>query len=383
MSLLLEPFLDKLSNLAVIASLSAEIEFINSSASSILGYKKEELLGSEWWIKTSPFGYPGHKDKNVLINQIRRGRTKFQAERKLATADGEWKYILWDISVTEGKIVAIGADLTQTRNESKKLNKKVAELSERTTAFSESMEYARHIQSAILPSRNLFEECFDQHLVYYKPKDIVSGDLYWLCKFNGIIFFAAIDCTGHGVPGAMLSVLAGTVLKDAVTKEKLEEPGKILQYLDVEITSILNQNEPDEIQADGMDIILCALNKESGELLFSGANRPLWIRREEKLIELKTQRFPIGYFFDIEKEFVSESFQVKQGDRLYLFSDGLADQFGGESEKKFSRKRFRELIDFMSEFDLCEQESFLDYALKNWKQGYVQTDDILVMGVQI
>lgn len=224
---------------------------------------------------------------------------------------------------------------------------------------------------------------FDDAFVLYLPKDVVSGDFYWYTKRGSKIFVAAIDCTGHGVPGALMSVMGNSLFKDIVEKQGIESPELILQQLDDGVNQLMQKQEDYDGLSDGMDVSLAVINLEENVLEFAGAMRPLWIIRANELTELKGSRFPIGYFHGVEKTFEKQVVQLEKGDSLYLFSDGYADQFGGEKNKKFNKRKMKELLLSIVNMTGKEQEGFMEYALKNWRQEVDQTDDVLVMGVKI
>jgi serine phosphatase RsbU (regulator of sigma subunit) len=216
----------------------------------------------------------------------------------------------------------------------------------------------------------------------YLPKDIVSGDYYFFYENEENKYVAAIDCTGHGVPGALMSVIANSLLKEVFYNKNLTQPDEILYALDELLFDSLNKNNQDEIRYDGMDISLCSINKKTNVLNFAGAMRPLFLVRENELTEIKGSKYPLGYYFE-KKQFILNTIQLKENDQLYLTTDGYADQFGGNKNKKLNRKAFKELLLSLNGMSGDEKNSFLDYSLRNWKQDEEQTDDVLVIGVSI
>jgi serine phosphatase RsbU (regulator of sigma subunit) len=253
-------------------------------------------------------------------------------------------------------------------------------MTEKNKEITDSINYAKHIQSAILPSVSSFNKAFRDSFVLFKPKDIVAGDFYWLHTMNEKVFFAAADCTGHGVPGAMVSVICSNALNRAVKELGIDQPGQILDKA-TELVVESFSNGMDEVK-DGMDISFACLNKQKNELLWAGANNPLWILRNRELIELKPDKQPIGRA-DFRKPFTTQSISVQQGDMIFLFTDGFADQFGGERGKKFKYSKFKELLKDISGKECQEQLPLIDKELSEWKGNLEQVDDILVIGIRI
>jgi serine phosphatase RsbU (regulator of sigma subunit) len=253
-------------------------------------------------------------------------------------------------------------------------------MEEKNKEITDSIQYAKRIQNAILPSISLVQKNLPQSFILYKPKDIVSGDFYWLEKAENLLFFAVADCTGHGVPGAMVSVVCSNVLTKVVTEEKIYFTDKILNRAKTLITESFAKSNEDIY--DGMDISLCCLNTETLELNWSGANNPLYIFRNKELIELKPDKQPVGKTHN-NVPFTSQTIQLQSQDSLYLFSDGYADQFGGEKGKKFKSKPFKELLQKIQYLSMKEQKEYLDNFFNEWKGNLEQVDDVCIMGVKI
>lgn len=247
----------------------------------------------------------------------------------------------------------------------------------------DSISYAYRIQQSVLPSLNGLQEIAPNSFILFKPKDIVSGDFYWYHQKDNKLFIAAVDCTGHGVPGAMMSIIGLNLFKDIIVKRGIEDPGTILKTIDYELDNTLNHDQTSTKTKDGMDVSLIVVDTENTTLQFAGAFRPLLVVSGESRVEYKGSRYPIG-FFDLEnKVFETQYIEVKKGDRLYLYSDGYNDQFGGERNKKLTRSRFYQFLETSELMDMEEQGSYLDYSIQNWKQNEPQTDDILVIGVEL
>lgn len=249
----------------------------------------------------------------------------------------------------------------------------------------DSIRYAKRIQSAILPPLKTVKNYFPNSFILYKPKSIVAGDFYWIEAVNTEkenknkkTLFAAADCTGHGVPGAMVSVICNNALNRSVREYGLTDPGKILDKTR-EIV-IQEFEKSDEDVKDGMDIALCSL--EGNTLKYAGAHNPLWIIRNEEVIETKADKQPIGQFHQLTP-FTTHTIELIKGDSIYIFSDGYVDQFGGEKGKKFKSKAFRQLLLSIQEHSMDEQKVILDSDFENWKGHLEQIDDVCVIGLRV
>ena len=244
--------------------------------------------------------------------------------------------------------------------------------------ITDSIAYAKRIQNAILPPDKIVKQHLEKSFVLYKPKDVVAGDFYWIEHKEEKILFAAADCTGHGVPGAMVSVICNNALNRSVREHGLTDPGKIL---DKTCEIVLEEFEKsDEDVNDGMDIALCSL--ENDTLNYAGAHNPLWVIRNGKIIETKANKQPIGKF-DNQLPFTTHSFKLQKGDSVYIFSDGYIDQFGGPKGKKFKSKAFRQLLLSVQNEKMEKQKDIIDETFENWKGNLEQIDDVCIMGIKI
>lgn len=275
------------------------------------------------------------------------------------------------------------------RRENKILEEKVAErtaevvaqkeeLAEKNKDITDSIHYAKRIQFAILPPDIPFENTF----ILFKPKDIVSGDFYWILKDDHMEYIAAVDCTGHGVPGAFMSIIGHNSLNKIVKEYNILEPGKIMEQLDAEVVKTLHsQGEGGDVK-DGMDMSLICYNRKTRELQYAGAmNNMYMIRNGYELEEIKADRFAIGRGSVVEeKKFTTHKFKIQGDETIYLFSDGYADQFGGELGKKFKSKPFKELLMNIQDKSMEEQSTLLNATIEAWRGNYEQVDDILVIG---
>ena len=245
--------------------------------------------------------------------------------------------------------------------------------------ITDSISYAKRIQNAILPPEKVVRKLLPESFILYKPKDIVAGDFYWLEKSGDLILFAAADCTGHGVPGAMVSVVCHNALNRSVREFSLTTPSEILNKTREIIIHEFSKSEEDI--KDGMDISLCALDSVTGEIQWTGANNPLMIISNGEIVELKPDKQPVGQF-SAGKSFTNHIQSLSEGDLLYLYSDGYADQFGGPSGKKFKHKQFKQLLLEIHKKPLSEQKSILDQRFESWRGSIEQLDDLCVIGIK-
>ena len=282
------------------------------------------------------------------------------------------------------KLIAAKEKLEQKVEErTVEIAEKNKQLAQKNKDILDSITYAKRIQTAILPNQSQISSSLKHSFVFFKPKDIVSGDFYWLEKVNGKILFAAADCTGHGVPGAFMSIIGHNGLNKIVREEGITTPSKILEKLD-EFVSKTTQGNDDMGVRDGMDIALIMVDYENMKLQFAGAFNPLYFIRNGELTITKGNKFPIGAFVGEElQKFDNHEFDVKKGDTVYIFSDGYADQFGGDRGKKFKYRRFHDLLLEIHKEPMAKQREILNDTIVNWMGDLEQIDDILVIGVKI
>lgn len=239
-----------------------------------------------------------------------------------------------------------------------------------------SIEYAKRIQLSVLPSVIPFENTF----VLFKPKDIVSGDFFWFMEDSTYQWMAAVDCTGHGVPGAFMSLIGYNSLNKIVREMQIKQPSEILNQLDEEVTKTLHHYDKEETISDGMDISIIRYNKQSHVLDYAGAFNPLWIIRKRELLETRADRFAIGRTPHMGKTFSNDTTQLQPDDTIYLFTDGYADQFGGPDNKKFKTAKFKEFVINIQQYSMPKQKEMLEENIEKWRGNNIQVDDILVMG---
>jgi len=249
--------------------------------------------------------------------------------------------------------------------------------------ITDSINYAKKIQNSIMPDVSQFGKLFQDSLIYYKPKDIVSGDFYWFEYFNNSVVFAAADCTGHGVPGAMMSVVCVGALNHFTKKADITNPETALHFIDKEVNRSTNGGSQDQRMADGMDIALCSFNKDNNTIQFSGANRPLVLIRNNEAIVYKGNKFPIGQDIGIEKDFTGKTIQLQKDDAVYIFTDGIVDQFGGKKNKKLLFKRLKDFLLTIQTLNCSDQKEKIDLFFNDWKGQQEQVDDVLLIGIKV
>ncbi len=257
------------------------------------------------------------------------------------------------------------------------------EIGRQKEIITDSIEYARRIQHAILPQESALNQILDEHFLFFRPKNIVSGDFYWVSNLNGKIFIVASDCTGHGVPGAFMSMLGTAFLNEIIKKNGTHEADEILNQLRRNVIESLHQKQGYRGSKEGMDLSICIIDKASDKLTFAGAYNPAYIVRQGELFELKADRMPIGiHAAKADEVFTKQEFSLQNNDMIYLFSDGYPDQFGGKQSFKFQKKNFRSMLTEIAEKPADEQLKFVETTFDEWKGDRPQLDDVLVMGVR-
>lgn len=271
------------------------------------------------------------------------------------------------------------------------INNEIAVKNENITA---SIKYARRIQRAIFTPESIINGLFNDFFIIYRPKDYVSGDFYWFQKisaeltnenYEDLILFAVADCTGHGVPGALMSIIGFNLLNQAVLEHNLTNPAGILNNLSNNLYKSLHHTDIEAMNVkDGMDIALCALNTKTMQLQFSGAFNPIYILRNNELLSFKGDLYPIGVPFEDDfKGYTNQQISVNKGDRIYLFTDGITDQYSDDAKQKFLRKGLKKALLEMQHLKIKQQKILLEYTLKKWQGNYEQTDDMLILGIEI
>jgi serine phosphatase RsbU (regulator of sigma subunit) len=259
------------------------------------------------------------------------------------------------------------------------------ELAEKNKEITDGIHYAKRIQVALLTPDKYFAKQVKEHFIFYKPKDIVSGDFYWGLRVDDYFYFAVADCTGHGVPGAFMSMIGINLLNEIIVERKCSNPALVLDIMREEIMRNLNREEAEEETNDGMDMVLCRINLRTKQMDFAAANNALYIFRKEdhSFTEYKGDKMPVGKHLDMVDSFTRQTVQLKDGDTIYTFTDGFPDQFGGPKGKKFKYKQLEELLIHNLHLPLHEQSEILHQTFEKWKGELDQVDDVCVMGIRI
>jgi serine phosphatase RsbU (regulator of sigma subunit)/HAMP domain-containing protein len=274
----------------------------------------------------------------------------------------------------------VAAQTLEIREQKERVERQSERVTELYTDLQASIDYAQRLQNTILPGPDAIREVFPQYFIFYRPKATVSGDFYWFANKGKKLMFAAADCTGHGVPGAFMSLVGHNALNQAT--KVYYKPSQVLNTVNRLSAQALRANE-NHLVKDGMDIALCSIDMETMELEFSGAQNPVYIVRGQELIELDGDGFSIGSYTNGEREFTAKKAELKSGDCIYTFSDGYADQFGGPAGKKFMRKQFRQLLIDINSFSMDEQFNAVQKRFDEWRGENEQVDDVLVIGVRV
>jgi serine phosphatase RsbU (regulator of sigma subunit) len=282
-------------------------------------------------------------------------------------------------------------EIEAQRDELYRQNQIIHEQQERTEQQNKdiiaSIQYAKLIQDALLPSTETMDRYFNDNFVFYKPKDIISGDFYWTKRIKNeefnISLIAAVDCTGHGVPGALMSMLGVAFLNEIILKKEVKKANQILDKLREKVIESFQTQTNNGIANDGMDLALVLIDHTTKELHFTGANRPLYFIRNKELQVIDGDKMPIGKHGISKGHFKNKIFKIRKNDIIYLFSDGYADQFGGPKNKKYKRQRLRNLILNIHQESMPKQKELLELEHEKWRGVNRQTDDILILGIRL
>lgn len=331
-------------------------------------------------------------------------RTEYEVGKKQAEVDVLEKNKQINIIIIIGLgiilILAIGLVTMYYNNlkRSRKLNDEINEQKEEIETqrdrlfaqnedITDSINYAQRIQSALLPPEKYIHELLNEVFILFKPRDIVSGDFYWVKQVNQYIIIAAADCIGHGVPGALVSMLGISYLNEIVQNRETTQANQVLNEMRRQIKHSLRQHgQPDESK-DGINMALCVIDTKTRVMQYAGANNPLYLVQESngkpELKEIRADTMPVGYYSGKDKSFTNHTISMEIGDTFYIFSDGFADQMGGERNRKFMSKNFKELLLEINDQSMFEQKELLDRKLMKWMGDNSQIDDILVIGVRV
>ncbi|MBI3509993.1 MAG: tetratricopeptide repeat protein [Bacteroidetes bacterium] len=294
-------------------------------------------------------------------------------------------FFLWNRAVVRKRTnVKLNMQKAEIENKNVKLHAANKEIELKNKDITDSIQYASRIQEAILPEVEFASTFHEKGFILYRPKDIVSGDFYWMAQTNDHLLFAAVDCTGHGVPGAFMSIVCSNLLTQSVKEHGITQPNEILNDVNIRLSETLRQRQDESRVRDGMDIALCCIHKHSNKLEFAGAYNPVFIFRGKEFIELSPDKFPVGLFVEEElKKFTHKEYALQKGDRLYIASDGYSDQFGGELGKKYKRSSFVDYLSKIQTEPFVTHRRLLEKEHLSWKGNFEQIDDVLVMGMEV
>jgi serine phosphatase RsbU (regulator of sigma subunit) len=265
-------------------------------------------------------------------------------------------------------------------------------IEEKTKEIVDSINYAKRIQLALITPEEVLKKTVPNAFVFFQPKDIVSGDFYWFAELSTtkegtdneqLVVFCVADCTGHGVPGAFMSLIGMKILNQSIKQKEVNSPAEALDFLNAQVYDTMNKHaSKDSIVRDGMDAVLFAINFNKLTLSFAGANNSLYIVRDKEIIELKPDKQPIGAY-EAQQSFTNYAFQLQKGDTIYATTDGYIDQFGGDEGKKLKSKKFKEKLVECVDLPIEQQKEFLSTFFNNWKGSLEQLDDVCILGVKI
>jgi len=378
----------------VIDIVDGRIHQSNPSAAQLLGYTQKELE------KRSLFDLHPKEDldksSSIVADVWEKGGLIYK-DIPFITKSGELLPVECSAKVApfagRPAIVIYARDIRERLRLEREVSMQAAIIEQKNKDITDSINYARRIQQAILPTAQEMQAVLPDHFVLYQPKDIVSGDFYWCSTVNStpsndaprdLAVVAVVDCTGHGVPGAFMSIVGYTILNQTVREAAVNTPSEALNYLNKEVIRTLKQKADEEWSVkDGMDIALAAIDLAKYELEFAGANNPVYVVRGEEFIELNGDKQPIGAYMQELKPFTNHKLQLQKGDVIYLFTDGYADQFGGPKGKKFRYKQMRELMMRICRRPMAEQRAEMLKVFEEWKGKHEQTDDVCVIGVRV
>ncbi len=366
-------------NVVLILKPNGDIEYVNESFTRLNKITLEEILARNLNIFTSS---NNTRIKDIVDEAVSTKRSiKYESYNTKDPENKVWEAStltpIFDENDQIKKIIIIDSDISESKRQQKIIEQKNKDITD-------SISYARKIQHAILPENALIQKHIPQSFVLYMTKDIVSGDFYWFAHFDNYSIIAAIDCTGHGVPGAFMSLIGYNLLNKIVNEQKIVDPKDILFELNNGVLEALYKNESES--KDGMDCAICKIDHKKNTLDYAGAMRPLWIVANKELTEVKADKIPIGTKQQDRVEkivYTTHTFNLNKGDSFYIFTDGYADQFGGEKEKKYSTGKFKELIIKNSGFDFETQHNNIKAEHLAWKGNHEQVDDILVIGFKV
>lgn len=389
-------------SMIVIDIVDGTIHQSNPSAAALLGYSREELETLTLFdLQPKEF----LNDSSKIVADVWEKGGLIYTDIPFVTKSGEQIPVECSAKVVpfEGRpaIVIYARDIRERQKMEREINEQRKVIDEKNKDITDSIEYSKRIQQSIFIDKDELKTHAPDSFILFKPRDVVSGDFYWFCNYevkndvtsstgfhyrkgSHILVVAAVDCTGHGVPGAFMSIIGNTLLNQTLNNFTVDSAGTTLDYMNSELKKSLNKSSEDVPLRDGMDIGLCYFDFEHKRLEFAGANNPAYVIRNGELLLLAADKQPITASTDvIARPFTTQVLDLQKGDSIYLFTDGFADQFGGPRGKKFMYKRFKETLLGMQDKPMEEQKNLLDSAFKDWKGKLEQVDDVLVIGIRV
>jgi len=359
--------------------------YINNAIIQQSKYAKEELLGYTMMEK-----YPGIETTEMfgVLKDCMQYRVSQLMVNEFIYPDGSKGWFELSIQPVPEGLLILSVDITELKTIQEKLLKEKLSLeyTGQLEAYKEenqqSLRYAQRLQEAVMQEPDELKESHPESFILFLPKHIVSGDFYWFNNVDKHCLIAAGDCTGHGIPGALLTIMGMNILHAAFGVHKISSPPALLKFMDEDLGRKLSHKSSGKKIRDGMDITLCEIDREKMSLTVSGNNNPVYLVRDGVLQVIKTDKYSVGTA-DPAKQFESYQTPLQKGDTIYLFSDGYIDQFGGPNGKKFGSARFRELLTTIHKENIADQERILRTTLAEWQGKEEQTDDILIIGVKM
>ncbi|MCK4662577.1 MAG: SpoIIE family protein phosphatase [Bacteroidales bacterium] len=366
-------------NGVMIMDAEGKIEWVNEGYTKMLGYTLIDLLKEK---RDNLLKVSSYKNIKDVFQSIHNSKKPKIYESENTTKSGKKKWVqttitpFLDNNKEIRKLISIDSNVTKLKNAEK-------EISNQKEEIIDSIIYAKRIQNALFPSKELLKKTIPQYFILDKPRGIVSGDFYWFSEIKNKFIIAVADCTGHGVPGAFMSMLGVTMLNKIVNEKGIVKPNEILDRLRNNVIISLHQTGEIGEANDGMDIALITIDKKNNFLEYAGANNSAYLFRNNEFTEIFADKMPIGIYSEIETPFSCQKMSLQTNDIIYLFTDGYADQFGGSKDRKFLYKNFKILLKEIHHLPMNEQETKLFKTHRKWKENNEQVDDILIMGIKI
>lgn len=357
------------------------------------GFYAQALTNQETYIS-----FKDSLDNINKFNRISELNAKYEAEKRDSEISKQQQQLQSKNSVILTTFVGIGAlvvisglilfNLLKKRKMNAVLKNQNSQIRQQRQKIISSLNYAKKIQKSILVPEKVMKDFLPESFIFFKPKDIVSGDFYWFKKIGDSIILATVDCTGHGVPGAFMSLIANSQLEKAVSEKGLTDPGNIMRFVHDQILVILNQDNQTMSAQDGLDITICKINRNENKLRFAGSGNAIYLVRDNEITELKTESYGLAGGFFAKKSGHSDAFSSKEicyeiGTDLFMLTDGYLDQFGGAEKKKLNKSRFRELLKTLNQSNLKNAQQVCEQFFDNWKGNLPQLDDVLVIGARL